>query len=335
MKNALRTLTAGMLVTAASAALATSSAPGGSYIGLLPCADCPGIDYRLDLLDDGVYHQSLRYQERDGRFDSIGRWRYNSDTQSIELSGADPASPTHLAVGEDSLTLLDAAGRRIDSALNYSLYRSELLSPIVPRLQVNGLFTYFADSASLHDCATGRNMPVAMERDYIQLERAWLNTPNTSLENPLPVSVTGRIEKRVNMESPARPTLIVESFDGAGEALRCTPPAPDFYGTEWRLSALDDTDIQRPAHLQFTDGTPPRVAGSTGCNRVSGSIRHTADRLDFGQLATTRMACPQAAEQERRFLQVLSETTGQRIQGRELQLLDASGAVRARFQAAQ
>lgn len=334
MKKSLSTLAAMLLVAGAAPALAADTDTTGSYAGIFPCADCPGIEYRLDLFDDGVFYQSLRYQEREGRFDSVGRWQYGPDNERIELNDADSAPPTRFSLEDGSLTMLDMEGKRIESNLNYTLYRSDLLSRIEPRVTIKGLFTYFADTATLQDCFTGRLMPVAMEREYIKLERAWLNS-NASLENPLPVSVKGRIVERVNMEGPKRPTVIVETFEGSGEALRCSPPAPDFYGTEWRLTALDGVDITRNAGLQFSAGNPPNVTGSTGCNRVFGSFQHEGDAVSFGMLATTKMACVNAAEQENTFLRVLSETTHHRIQGRELQLLDATSAVRARFEASR
>lgn len=46
-----------------------------TYKGLLPCADCPGIVYQLNLLPDHRYHMRLNYQDRAARFDEYGGWR--------------------------------------------------------------------------------------------------------------------------------------------------------------------------------------------------------------------------------------------------------------------
>ena len=46
-----------------------------TFSGTLPCADCPGIDYQLNLFEDGAYYMRMRYQNRaDGQFDDIGRY---------------------------------------------------------------------------------------------------------------------------------------------------------------------------------------------------------------------------------------------------------------------
>ncbi len=39
---------------------------------------------------------------------------------------------------------------------------------------MRGLFTYMADAALFEDCASGQRYPVAMEADYISVERVYL-----------------------------------------------------------------------------------------------------------------------------------------------------------------
>lgn len=51
-----------------------------------------------------------------------------------------------------------------------------------------------------------------------------------------------------------------------------------------------------------------RVSGSSGCNRLTGSVRVQAGRVTFGPLATTRMACDPAVNAgESAFLRFLAE----------------------------
>ena len=327
---------------AAAVLLAASwvqAAPEGHYVGIVPCADCPGIEQRLDLFADGVYYQRLVYRERDTHFDQIGRWSLEPEHQRITLT-APNAEPSYLGMdGPDHLSLLDGAGEPITSALPYTLYRSDLLGPLVPQLELNGLFTYMADSAMLHDCATGRRMPVAMERDYLQLERTWLDAADYDMERPLPARVEARIVERVNMEGPARPMVIVERLLATGEAAACTPPAT-LAQTNWQLNQLDGEALPaaasgpRSAHLRFDlrEGAL-HVSGSTGCNRLMGTARVDNDALQFKPLATTQMACRDTMELERAFLSVLEATRSHRVGEHTLELRDSEGTVRARFDA--
>ena len=58
------------------------------------------------------------------------------------------------------------------------------------------------------------------------------------------------------------------------------------------------------------------------------------DQVHLGPLAGTMMACVNGMDQEQRFLKSLSHVERYRISGQRLELLDRSGAVLARFEAA-
>ena len=107
--------------------------------------------------------------------------------------------------------------------------------------------------------------------------------------------------------------------------------------TYWKLTRLGDTPVaavanQREAYLVLHT-EKARVAGSTGCNRLMGGYRLDGDRLSFGQLASTRMACLDGMQTEQAFLATLEAVAGWRVQGQRLELLDAQEAVVARFAA--
>lgn len=61
----------------------------GSYVGTLPCADCPGIEVRLTLRDDGSYHQTTQYIDRQPEPAShTGRFEWTYDGNHIQLDAA-------------------------------------------------------------------------------------------------------------------------------------------------------------------------------------------------------------------------------------------------------
>ena len=106
--------------------------------------------------------------------------------------------------------------------------------------------------------------------------------------------------------------------------------------TYWKATELGGKpvaagDLSREAHLVF--GTESRVAGSDGCNRVSGSYQLTGDAIKFGQMVGTQMACPGSGETERAFRAALGDATRYRIVGNRLELYGAAGARLARFEA--
>ena len=58
-----------------------------------------------------------------------------------------------------------------------------------------GMFQYMADAPNFTDCTTGKRYPVAMEEDYISLEKTYLNTQSEPGEMLL-VTFEGQIEAR-------------------------------------------------------------------------------------------------------------------------------------------
>jgi heat shock protein HslJ len=91
--------------------------------------------------------------------------------------------------------------------------------------------------------------------------------------------------------------------------------------TSWRLEQLLTENIEytgsNTPHLRFE---AERVTGNDGCNSFFGPYKRDQDRLDFGPLASTRMACPHIADFDLVFNKMLLMTTGYRISSNRLEL---------------
>jgi heat shock protein HslJ len=113
------------------------------------------------------------------------------------------------------------------------------------------------------------------------------------------------------------------------------PPAgdsPRLDGTAWVLAEL-------PGHarvpgssitMRFEDG---RASGTDGCNRYGFAYTGTGSKLDFAPSGiSTQMACaPELMQQATAFTNSLTRTRAFGMVSGQLQLLDAEGAVVARF----
>lgn len=87
----------------------------GAYRGVLPCADCPGIETIVILQGDGTYHTQYRYLERGERiFTAQGQFSWNAAGDTISLDGQ---PPEQYFVAEGRLIRLAADGSRIAGAL--------------------------------------------------------------------------------------------------------------------------------------------------------------------------------------------------------------------------
>jgi len=315
-----------------------------TFVGVLPCADCGGIDYHLDIMPDGSYALRNRYlgKDVDRAHDDIGSWALTSDGVTLALKGGREA-PVYFSIeNPQTLRKLDLAGRPIESELDYDLRRRAAFEPVEPRVTMQGLFRYMADAASFEECTTGRRLPVAMEGGYLDLERAYLAAKGEPGQLVMAL-VEGSIALRPPMEGPSPvPTLVV------GKLLQLDPGATcpvrfrtaRLEDTEWTLVALGEEAVTpplagRPGAGLLLRAEVRRAGGSDGCNRFMAGYELEGDRIHFSQAASTMMACVDGAEVARRYMQALSATVRWRVLGGQLELYDAEGRLLARLQAAE
>jgi copper homeostasis protein (lipoprotein) len=87
----------------------------GAYRGVLPCADCQGIETVVILASDGTYRTQSRYLGKgDTVFSGQGQFSWNDAGNTVTLSGPQPAQ---YFVGENQLTRLALDGTRITGSL--------------------------------------------------------------------------------------------------------------------------------------------------------------------------------------------------------------------------
>ena len=87
----------------------------GAYRGVLPCADCEGIETVVVLTQDGTYSTQTRYLGKAGPvFSERGRFSWNAAGNSVTLPGREPV---RYFVGENHLLRLAPDGSRITGAL--------------------------------------------------------------------------------------------------------------------------------------------------------------------------------------------------------------------------
>lgn len=106
--------------------------------------------------------------------------------------------------------------------------------------------------------------------------------------------------------------------------------------TYWKLIELGGAPVaahqnQREPHL-ILYRTDRRASAHGGCNRLTGTYSLARDRLVFGRLVSTRMACTWGVSYEAGLSAALSACAAWRVEGPILELLDAAGSRVARFE---
>jgi heat shock protein HslJ len=85
----------------------------GVYKGVVPCADCEGIETTINLKSDGTFRRTLKYiGKEDGLFSDEGTFQWDENGSKIILKDEKPEGQIYL-VGENVLYHLDKDGNRI------------------------------------------------------------------------------------------------------------------------------------------------------------------------------------------------------------------------------
>lgn len=104
-----------------------AAAFAGAFSGTLPCADCGGIDTKLELKADGSYAIDETYQgKKDGAHKGDGSWTAEEDGKRLRLDPNSKSDSDRLfeVVSHEEIRSLDSQGQAIASQANQSLKRA-------------------------------------------------------------------------------------------------------------------------------------------------------------------------------------------------------------------
>lgn len=301
----------------------------GTWVGTIPCADCPGIDYTLTLNPDSTYRERLVYQGRSATpFTQSGTWGVLNGRVKLNKQGT---GNNQFAIEGEALVMLDSEGNRIESALAEA-YRLRRQNPDEP--EDNPRLWREKYERGIDFAAIGNEPFWSLEIDLEKMiEFRALDEENGSVLTPVPVAekpetgegvvykvqtVSGNLEIRLmkemcvntmsGREFPYTVTVLKDDMEykGCGMYLRDSRLNGSWNLVELQGRTINPKDFERNQPSLIIDLAEGRVSGSAGCNRITGALEPIGDRINFGPIAATKMACPQM-EVENQLLKVLSD----------------------------
>ena len=313
-----------------------------TFTGTLPCADCEGIRYQLNLFADDSFFARMTYLGRKTEpVDDIGSWALSSDRRVLVLKGRGERPEMFAVPSPGVLRTLDADGQPIPGRVPGELTRATEFRPIEVRLPVRGMYVKAGNIGAFVDCSTGQLWQVSSDGAAVaDLEHAYLAAkpaPGTAVL----ADVEGVVALRPQAEGGMRDTLTVQKFVRAqrGECSARFSSAL-LTGTFWRLTNLGGrpishvADVRRQPSLTFqapAGSAAGQYSGSSGCNRLIGTYRVANASIELTG-GGTLIACKDEAAAETAFLNALKATRTYRIAGHTLELFDDKGARLAKFE---
>jgi len=302
------------------------------FSGVLPCADCSGTRYDIDLRPNNIYFLRLTFQGTlpERNYDDIGTWSVASDLHTLALKGLRQAPLLFSISSADTLRRLDTEGQTIESELNYNVKRATPYEAIAPHVPLRGMYTLTQSGAVVEECMTGLKMKVdGPNSETLAAEFAKLRK---DASKPMMLAVEGTIHP-LSEDADDQAVAAVLMTDSTakfwpGESCGARGVTHELEGSRWVLVRVGEQPITtnegQPEPYIVLQSATKVVVGHTGCNRLSGGYKIEGESLKLSEIATTRMACA-ALDVENALLTGLETTTKWRLMDNQLILLDAKG----------
>ena len=321
-------------------AATTENMEGATYTGVIPCADCEGIAYKLSIKKDNRFRTSSVYIGKSNRaFTERGTWKMQGD--SLLILNESEETPRQFKIKNNQLIMLDQQGKEISGSLSqmYTLTQADSTATDKrweeqrkqgvdfraagnePSWSLDIDFDNMMTFSSLNGDSMSTPVP-QMKQDTTTKARVW-ETEVESGSMRVEISPTGCVDDMSGEVFNYHVNVVREdtSFSGCGNFINPKYKLNDF----WTLKSIKSTEINSqnserkiPA-LQF-NLPEEKVYGNTGCNQLNGSISLEDSSLSFTKIVTTKMACP--GDTESRFMEALQQVEHYTIANARLLLMN-------------
>ncbi len=152
--------------------------------------------------------------------------------------------------------------------------------------------------------------------------------PETEYEGPITTALSGATPLTATIGNLGHESFLTLTDSKGNDLIKARRHNMEFLNGNWQITSVGGKKITTDDATLFIDIAELKVHGNTGCNFFNGQLFINPDKsnaIDFSNLATTRMACPNM-DQESAILLAL-EDAASAIQGSEgrVMLLNTSG----------
>lgn len=282
-----------------------------SFTGTLPCKKCPGVNYHINVYQNGKFEARREFIDRNVVELIEGSWQL--DERTLHFTTQRQKMPSFQFASNQHLVMLDVAGKPIVSADNMTLTRQPTVQKIDSRLPLLGMYQLKGNEASFTDCQTGESHQIAMTQHHLPMMRSYQTNPIINGKSVV-ATMTARKSPDNNQ------ALFVDKFDQFWPGATCPNQAApgSAQGVVWRLSSVSQIGVPQKLNIRMMLADN-KLYGFSGCNNFNAAYEQKDNQLKVMPVVSTRKHCADAHFYEQQFTRQLQladriEVNQQRLQ---------------------
>lgn len=285
-----------------------------TFSGTLPCADCPGIAYHINLFRDGRFEARQEYLERNQVSIVKGIWLL--EKRSLHLVNQQQTLPAFHFVSNNQLAMLDLGGKPISANPQYQLQREAEFKKLDTRQAMLGLYMLSNNQATFTSCRSGDTLSVANTQHHLPVMRQYQQDERFS-GNAVIATLVGR-----RGQDEQAGTLFIDKFEQFWPGAICPDHVQPgkMQGIVWRAEKLTDRYVPQQLNVRVIFDQNERLYGFAGCNNFNGNYKQRSNQLTVQPLVSTRKFCADSSDLEQQFTQSLQSADRAEVNGDKLQL---------------
>jgi copper homeostasis protein (lipoprotein) len=285
-----------------------------TFSGTMPCADCPGIAYHINLFRDGRFAVRQEYLERNQVNIVRGIWLL--DRRSLHLVNQQLTLPGFHFLSNKHLAMHDLRGKPIVRNEKYHLKRETEFRKLDTRQAMLGLYELKDNQASFTSCGNGDTLTVANTQYHIPVMRQFQQE-----ERFRGKAVIATLVGRRGQDDQAN-TLFIDKFEQFWPGAACPEQLQPgkIQGIVWRAEKLTNRYVPQQLNVRLIFDQNERLYGFAGCNNFNGNYKQRSNQLSIQPLVSTRKFCAESSELEQQFTQSLQSADRAEVNGDKLQL---------------
>ncbi|WP_231916682.1 META domain-containing protein [Rheinheimera sp. SA_1] len=289
-----------------------------TFTGTLPCDKCPGVQYHINVYQDGKFEARREFIDRNVVELIKGSWML--DNRTLHFTSQRQPMPSFQFASNQHLTLLDIAGKPMVSADNKTLSRRDF-SRIDSRLPLLGMYELKDNEASFTDCLTGESHLIAMTQHHMPMMRSYQTNPGINGK-----SVVATLTARKSPDN--NDALFVDKFDQFWPGATCPSQAQPakIQGVVWRLSTVSQIGVPQKLNIRMMFDQN-KLFGFSGCNNFNAGYQQKDNQLNVAPVVSTRKFCSDANFYEQQFTKQLQLADRIEINQNKLQLFKANKVI--------